>query len=195
MLVLSSVIHEVYSYRDDFYDDVGVFWSSIKRCKFKAIAIRDMSIGGNAFSSVPTDAVIWVYENVFKSDTITFKGHTLASITDSFEDNWGAICDLDNHKVDVHRLVHFLIKYRYQENWNREVKEDYLPVSQDKLQYWITDFMGFKLVHKESSHLDFYDKCWTKDFKLNIPDDNGYRLEFQTWLRSLKTHIKWLGIR
>lgn len=133
LLVLSSVIHEIYSYKDDFYDDVGVFWSNIKRCKFKAIAIRDMSIGGNAFTSVPVDATLWVYENVFKSSDIHFKGHTMLSITESFEDVWGAICDVENRKVDVHRLVHFLIKYRYQENWDREVKEDYLPVSQDKL--------------------------------------------------------------
>ena len=113
MLVLSSVIHEVYSYRDDFYDDVGVFWSDIKRCKFKAVAIRDMTVSKSTYSNVPVDAICWVYENIFCSSKILFKGHTMAEITSSFEDIWGAICDVQHKKVDVHRLVHFLIKYRY----------------------------------------------------------------------------------
>ena len=59
--MMSSVIHEVYSYRDPFYDDVGYFWTSIKKCNFRAIAIRDMSISRSAFKTVPTEAVLWVY--------------------------------------------------------------------------------------------------------------------------------------
>ena len=43
LLNMSSVIHEVYSYADPFYDDVGVFWTDVQKCGFKAIAIRDMS--------------------------------------------------------------------------------------------------------------------------------------------------------
>lgn len=61
MLVLSSVIHEVYSYKDDFYDDVGVFWSDIKKCKFRAVAIRDMTVSKSAYDKIPVDAVLWVY--------------------------------------------------------------------------------------------------------------------------------------
>ena len=192
LLVLSSVIHEVYSYKDPFYDDVGVFWSDIKRCNFKAIAIRDMSISEKAFKNVPVDAILWVYENVFHSQ-IEFKGKTLNEITSSFEHEWGPICDVQLKKVNVKELFHFLIKYRYQENWAREVKENYLPVSQDKLQEWLTKFMSYKLVHKESSHLAFYDQCWTKDFKLNRPDSYGYKKVFQAWLSTLSTHIKWLA--
>ena len=73
------------------------------------------------------------------------------------------------------------------------MQENYLPVSQDKLQYWLESFLGMKLVHKESSHLDFYDKCWAKDFKLNVPDSDGYKKQFLAWLKQLKTHIKWLA--
>lgn len=29
---MSSVIHEIYSYADDFYDDVGYFWSQVGKC-------------------------------------------------------------------------------------------------------------------------------------------------------------------
>ena len=193
LLVLSSVIHEVYSYKDDFYDDVGVFWSDVKKCDFKCIAIRDMSISEKAFKTAPIDTLIWIYQNVFCSNELTFKGHTFAEITSSFEEVWGPLCDVELRKVNVKQMFHFLIKYRYQENWEREVKENYLPVSQDKLQHWLTQFMDYELVHKESSHLAFYDECWTKDFKLNRPDNDGHKKKFQAWLKTLSTHIKWLA--
>ena len=147
----------------------------------------------HAYKTIPKDATIWVYQNVFCSDTLTFKGHTFAEITSSFEDVWGPICDVEKKSINVKNLIHFLIKYRYQENWEREVRENYLPVTQDKLEKWLTSFMDYSLVHKESSHLDFYDTCWTKDFKLNRPDTNGYRKKFQAWLKTLSTHIKWLA--
>ena len=94
LLVLSSVIHEIYSYKDDFYDDVGVFWSDIKKCKFKAIAIRDMSIAENAFKNIPVDAILWVYKNIFCSKTMSYKGKSFAEITSSFEEEWGSLCNI-----------------------------------------------------------------------------------------------------
>ena len=41
----------------------------------------------------------------------------------SFEDRWGVIND--NYRT----FIHYLLKYRYTDNWDREVNEDYLPVS------------------------------------------------------------------
>jgi len=92
--------------------------------------------------------------------------------------------------VNGKNLFHFLIKYRYQENWAREVQENYLPVSKEKLASILTS-MGYSFTHKESSKLEFYGKCWKKDFKLGVPDNNGYRKQFYDWLLTLDTHIKW----
>ena len=192
LLVLSSVIHEIYSYQEEF-GDAKNFWTDIKNCHFRAIAIRDMSIAENSFKNIPVEATLWVYQNIFCSDKITYKGKPFVEITRSFEEVWGPLCDLQLKKVNVKQLFHFLIKYRYQANWEREVKEDYLPITQDKLQKWLTSFMSYSLVHKESSHLAFYDDCWTKDFKLNRPDNGNYKKTFQAWLKSLSTHIKWLA--
>ena len=88
LLILSSVIHEIYSYADP-----SKFWNDIKRCGFRAIAIRDMSYDENAMRNAPTDAICWVYKNVFMSSKITYKGVPFKDITESFEDVWGAICD------------------------------------------------------------------------------------------------------
>ena len=191
LLNMSSVIHEVYSYADPFYDDVGVFWTDVQKCGFKAIAIRDMSYDQNSMRNAPTDAILWIYDNVLKSQKIRYKDKPFKEITDSFESVWGDICDTKIRKVNYKNLMHFLIKYRYQENWAREVEENYLPVSKDKLASILTD-MGYKFKHKESSKLEFYGKCWKKDFKLNIPDNNNYRQQFYQWLLTLDTHIKWL---
>jgi len=191
LLVLSSVIHEVYSYADEFYDDVGVFWSDIKKCGFRCIAIRDMSYDEHAMKNAPVDAILWVYENILKSPTIAFKGIPFKDITDSFESVWGPICNPVTRKVNTKQLFHFLIKYRYQENWSREVEENYLPVSQEKLAKWLTSFMPYAFKHKESSKLEFYHKCWAKDLKLNTPDNHNYKKQFLNWLMTLNTHIKW----
>lgn len=191
LLILSSVIHEIYSYADPFYDDVGVFWSDVKKCGFKCIAIRDMSYDEKAMKLAPVDAILWIYQNILKSPTIEYKGIPFKDITNSFEEVWGAICDVKQHKVDTKRLFHFLIKYRYQENWSREVQENYLPVSQEKLAKWLTSFMPYNFVHKESSKLEFYHDCWAKDFKLRRPDNMHYKQQFMNWLKTLNTHIKW----
>lgn len=195
LLNMSSVIHEVYSYADEFYDDVGVFWTDIKKCGFKQIAIRDMSVNDSDYKDVPEKSICWIYENVFKDDSIVI-GHgsvrrPLSELCDEFEDRWGAICDVQTGRVDVKRLIHFLIKYRYVENWDREVNENYLPVTQDKLQKLLTG-MGYSFKHKESSKLAFYAKTWAKDFRLMRPDSEGHRRKFYEWLASLNTHIKWL---
>lgn len=56
LLVLSSVIHEIYSYAD-----VNAFWREIAKCGFRAIAIRDMSYDETAMRRAPIDAICWVY--------------------------------------------------------------------------------------------------------------------------------------
>ena len=172
LLVMSSVIHEVYSYQEE-NGPAEDFWKEVGGCKFRQIAIRDMSMNENAYRTVPKSAVAWIYENVFMSD-LPIKGVPLRQQTESFEARWGAICDPSTGRVNVKNLVHFLIKYRYVENWDREVNEDYLPVTQDRLAGIIIG-MGYQLTHKESSKLEFYARQWAKDFRLNRPDDNGYR--------------------
>lgn len=190
LLNLSSVIHEIYAYADR-NNTVEEFWYEIKRCNFRAIAIRDMSLGKGSYAEAPKDAIFYVYDTIFKSPKYIER-------LESFEEVWGAICsdEGDKHRLlDVKRLIHFLIKYRYVENWAREVQEDYLPLTQDKLQDWLTKKLGYRLIHKESSKLPFYHKCWTKDFKLHIPDNAGYKKQFAEWLKSITTHIKWFCVK
>ena len=189
LLVMSSVIHEIYSYASG-PADIDRFWNDIGRCGFRQIAIRDMSLNYRDFMNVPSEDVIWIYENVFKDPSMEIKGVKLSKLVDDFEAEWGSICDPALKKVSVKNLVHFLIKYRYIENWDRELLENYLPVTQEKLESILTG-MGYRFVKKDSSKLPFYAKTWAKDFKLHRPDSDGHRARFLDWLETLNTHIKW----
>lgn len=190
LLVMSSVIHEVYSYATSPADISG-FWSDIERCGFRQIAIRDMSLNYKNFTNVPTEDICWIYEHVFKDLSLEIKGAKIAVLLADFEVEWGPLCDPVLRKVNVKNLVHFLIKYRYVENWDRELHENYLPVTQDRLESILTG-MGYGFVKKDSSKLPFYAKTWAKDFKLRRPDNEGHKARFLAWLETLNTHIKWL---
>ena len=195
LLSMSSVIHEVYSYSDPFFDDPGTFWTNIKKCNFKAIAIRDMTFSEQTTRKAPIDSILWIYQKILKSNTIKFKGELISNLVDSFEEHWGAICDVEHRKVNIKRLIHFLFKYRYVENWEREVNENYLPLSQDKLDYYVSDYLGYRYLKKFNTHLNFYSKAWRKDLKLNSGDNYGHKIAFAQWLDTLNTHIKILGIK
>lgn len=113
-IVLSSVIHEVFHYGSRA--DIGDFFKKIYENGFKFIVIRDMvpSRGIDRVSNI--NDVKKVYHKFFGSKALN-----------DFESVWGSI---ENNR----NLVHFLLKYRYLEpNWEREVRENYIPISREEL--------------------------------------------------------------
>lgn len=102
-LILSSIIHEIYSYEDEA--GIKLFWQRVFETGFDFVVIRDMSVS--------IDTKYETYEDL--SDLkAKFNQKHLAE----FESVWGP--------VEVKRnLIHFLLKYRYVDNWDREVKENY----------------------------------------------------------------------
>ena len=60
LLIMNSVIHEVYSYAEG-PGEVDSFWKALGRCGFDVVAIRDMSLNWSDYRDVPADAVAWVY--------------------------------------------------------------------------------------------------------------------------------------
>jgi SAM-dependent methyltransferase len=113
-LILSSVIHEVCHYGSRA--DIDTFWNRVFNSGFEFIVIRDM---------VPSRAIDRVSNvNDVKKVYHKFLG---TKALDDFERVWGTI---ENNK----QLIHFLLKYRYLEpNWEREVRENYMPVTRESL--------------------------------------------------------------
>jgi 23S rRNA U2552 (ribose-2'-O)-methylase RlmE/FtsJ len=113
LLNLSSVIHEVYSYSHSSV--IKQFWENqVFGGNFKWITIRDM---------IPSCDIHKNEIENFKQDVKKVRKRANNLYLKDFEKRWGVIDD--NYRT----FCHFLLKYRYIENWKREVNENYLPVS------------------------------------------------------------------
>lgn len=136
LLNLSSVIHEVYSYSSS--NEVKRFWEKmVFGGDFKFITIRDM---------IPSVQMDKSRINDFKEDVKKIRRSEIVTSNkkylESFENRWGSI------NTDYRTFLHFLLKYRYVKNWEREVNENYLPLSLETLKSKIPD--NYKIVYEDN---------------------------------------------
>lgn len=103
LLVMNSVVHEIYNYEEEPFELLEDLFS----LGFEYIWIRDLNIYDFTFGK-STDYL--------KVANIIREKYT-EQVRD-FEEQYGAVAYPNN-------LLHFLLKFRYVENWKREVKEDY----------------------------------------------------------------------
>lgn len=147
LLLLSSVIHEVYSYSHTKI--VKKFWESqVFGINFKWVAIRDMMPSINIKD-----------EKDISSDVEKIRKKSNPDILESFEKRWGVI---DTYRT----MIHYLLKYRYIENWDREVNENYLPISVETFKKKIT--RGWKIVFEERFSVKFTKDEIKKDFDIDL---------------------------
>lgn len=150
LLNLSSVIHEVYSYSSS--NTIKYFWEKqVFGGDFKFISIRDM---------IPSSVVDKSEINEFKDDVRKVRRITDPKLLQSFEKRWGSIND--NYRT----FLHYLLKYRYVDNWEREVNENYLPVSLETLKSKIPN--RYKIAFEENFILPFLVKQVKSDFGITI---------------------------
>lgn len=110
-MTLLSVIHEVYSYGPEQVDQ---FWSNVWSMGADYVAIRDMCVSQTA--SRPADPIsVARVRQVFDPNKIA-----------QWESQWGA---LDENWS----LIHFFLTYSYEDNWEREYRENYLPINKERL--------------------------------------------------------------
>lgn len=108
ILVLNSVIHEIFSYVVDPED----FIKKILNVEFQYIAIRDMYKIKQPFSDLDP-LFYWYYRNVIELS--------------NWSEQWQEFLSYSTHLDDLNNQVkEFLLKYFYAENWERECKEKYL---------------------------------------------------------------------
>jgi SAM-dependent methyltransferase len=113
-IILSSVIHEICHYGSKA--DIDDFWKKVFETGFEYIVIRDMVPSRSIDRPSNVNDVKKIYHKFLHTKALT-----------DFEGIWGSI-------EGNRQLVHFLLKYRYLEpNWNREVRENYLPVTREDL--------------------------------------------------------------
>jgi hypothetical protein len=150
ILNLSSVIHEVYSYSRP--NVVSKFWTEqVFGNDFKYITIRDM---------IPSLEIDKREINDFKDDVKKVRTKSDRFYLNSFEKKWGDIND--NYRT----FVHYLMKYRFIDNWDREVNENYLPVSLETVKSKIPS--TYKVIYEENFLLPFLEQQVKKDFNVEL---------------------------
>lgn len=155
-VVCNSLIHEVHSYGTQ--TSVDEFWSRIFSDAFDYVVIRDMCVGRSATRQSDTLSVLRVRQ-LYHPDRLA-----------EFEQTWGSI--------DANwSLVHFLLKYRYEANWTREVKENYLPLNYEDLLRRIP--RRWEPVFHEHFVLPFIRQRVKADFGIDLQDRTHVKLILQ----------------
>lgn len=141
VLILSSVIHEVYSYANN-ESDIDLFWNRVLESKFDYICVRDMMISSD-ISKTKTPS-IWV-----NNLTLDAKNLVPNNRREQFIKIWGSLKNKRN-------ALHYILKYRWQINWDREVHENYFPI----------DTEDFVMIFEDKYNLDYFVR-----FKLPFIED------------------------
>jgi hypothetical protein len=153
LLNLSSVIHEIYSYCNE--DEIYEFWNNVFLSEFKYISIRDLCVSKNV--NRRTDMADYL-KLIEKADNKQIK---------EFQLIWGLLMDNRN-------FLHFLMKYKYVENWDREVKENYFPITLEELLKKIP--YDYEIVYINTYCLPYTRSVVEKDFGISIKDNTHVKL-------------------
>lgn len=156
VLILSSVIHEVYSYSDE--EDLRVFWKRVKESGFGYIVFRDM-IARKSMDS---------REDYRLANNVRDRRPRIAT---QFEEKYGSLEKQKN-------LIHFLLKYRWTINWERELNENYFPICLEELLEIFKEF-PYQLQYLESFKIPVLEERVMKDFGIEFPENTHAKLIFK----------------
>lgn len=153
LINISSTIHEVYSYGSDA--DTDLFWNRVFGSGFRYVTIRDMM-----FSQADNAPVN-------REQLEAIRNSSYAEWLESFENVWGRI-------EEQRQLVHFLLKYKYTQNWDREVHENYFPVFTEELMKRIP--ASYRLVYKDVFTLPYTSWQIRRDFGFELAEHTHIKL-------------------
>ncbi len=154
-LNLSSVIHEVFHYCSR--GDIDLFWEQVFNSGFSYIVIRDMIPSRSLERPSNINDVKKIYHKFLHTKALT-----------DFEGIWGSI-------ESNRQLVHFLLKYRYVEpNWNREVRENYLPITREDLLAKIPN--NYDITYHDHFTLPYILQTVKDDVGIEIKDPTHIKL-------------------
>ena len=146
LLNISSVIHEVYSYCTP--EEIELFWHRVFHSGFRYVTIRDMMLSDSADRPCPAEDEKKVRTNAVYAEHLA-----------DYEREWGRI------KTEKD-LTHYLLKYSYTQNWEREVRENYLGLSLAELTRLIPP--NYKISYKEHYTRPFTAWQINKDFGIEL---------------------------
>ena len=157
-IILSSVVHEIFSYSS--LSEAFSLLNQIGSIGFKQICIRDMALNESMnYSLIPASL-----------DLTKVKNHKL----------YRSYVNFLGHEPSTYKeLYHFLLKYRYEDNWNRELPENYLIFSMEELMkvYSFSQHpYKYNLSFFEHKVLEYTKEQVYKDFGLVMDRATNYKL-------------------
>lgn len=158
-LVLSSVVHEIYSYqsKEDADFELGMLFD----LGAKYIAIRDMGVRDVCYSvETPSEVLDAIYKRDGLAKVNSFERHQECRIT-----NWA-------------NCIHYLLKAPYDENWCREVEENYIPFTMNEVltQYGINSPIKYDVVYFEAYTLPYVYERLIRDYNFGLRAPTHYKL-------------------
>ncbi len=153
-VVLSSVIHEVYSYSKS--KAIAKFWNDIFNSGFDYVVIRDTIPKG-------IDTV-----KDYKSDVEAVKKVVDQDLLADYEKRWGRLED------SYRNFVRFLLVYRYKDDWARESLENYMPLTYNTLIRKVPD--SYKIIYDDSFVYNPIQKDINKNYGIDIKKDTHLKM-------------------
>ncbi len=157
LINISSTIHEVYSYGTEA--DVAAFWQRVFHSGFKYVTIRDMMLSEAAAGPAESADLRRVRGNARFADRLA-----------EYEQVWGPL-------VTRHDLTHFLLKYTYTQNWDREVRENYFPITIEALRAMIPS--GYRINWQQHTPLPYIQWQVKRDFGIELTEPTHGKLVIQ----------------
>lgn len=159
VVLFCSVLHEFFSYGEGISTVVKALSDSHEMLNLGGtLIIRDMILYNYAEGSK-----LWVSK--MKEKVVAREG--IASLLNEFESIFGVI-------QTVKQLNHFLLKYMYEDNWQREVKENYVPVSFEEYDQ-IFRLLGMSVLFQRSSTIPYLKEKWVGDFGFSEAELESFR--------------------
>lgn len=142
-IVFSSVLHEMFDSNDDL--------RKIFIQDFDYIIVRDM---------MPSKGI---RRQSFHSDVVKVLQRAKPNFLRTFQAKWGSIEDNEN-------LVHYLLKYKYEENWDTEVEENYFSI---KYEDWLEKHLPrkYECIYTHRYVLPYIYLTVKEDFDIEIKDN------------------------
>ena len=155
LLVFNTVLHEVFHYMS--YKDAHALIDRLIDMNFSYIWIRDMCIKRSSdyisegFAKINLDALTKALDMNAK----------YSSKKDDFEKIYGKIDDWYN-------MTHFLLKCRFDVNWEREVAEDYTAFGRNKDIMFTKLSSKYNIVFEDLYVLPYIEYINQKDFSISL---------------------------
>lgn len=150
VVIFCSVLHEFFTYGEGISSVLKAIADAHEILKPGGVLIiRDMILPD------------YTKRTDFLGETVMEKIYSHEGLADLIKDTEKYFGKLNS----VYRLNHFLLKYMYRENWAREGKENYVPVTFEEYEQ-IFKLLGMTLLYKDSYLIEFLKNKWQTDFGL-----------------------------